>query len=288
MGFIDNIFKIVGTFHGDLQRLADSIDNQNESRTKAAASQQHRDIPQPLSIIVPEGIENRKSAADSKADSDYQGKNLLWQRWTFFALVVYAIVTILIYCANRKAAQAAQDTFGEIQKQTKLQRQQVVGLQGAVVRVEQPNFEPNKVTVFMTNTGVVNAIHANINGEIFAEALPRENRIGDPIPVEVHDVIVDSKQGFSQAHQVAWIPATVPLNQWPGALVVFFKGKFTYDNGFGDVSTSRDFCYMWLPRWNVEYKGMGSGGGGFQSGCDLKKILHSPADTMRFLRHHHH
>src|SRR5258707_13296053 len=48
-------------------------------------------------------------------------------------LCVYAAYTIKIYCANQKAANAAQTTLGEIQKQTTLMRQQLVGTMSAVV-----------------------------------------------------------------------------------------------------------------------------------------------------------
>lgn len=36
----------------------------------------------------------------------------------FIVLCVYAFFTLGIYCANQKAADAAHDTLGEIQKQT--------------------------------------------------------------------------------------------------------------------------------------------------------------------------
>jgi hypothetical protein len=59
-----------------------------------------------------------------------------WDYAKFFAeliglgfLITYTLYTAGIYCANRTAAKATQDTFHEIQKQTTLQRQQLVASQ---------------------------------------------------------------------------------------------------------------------------------------------------------------
>jgi hypothetical protein len=96
----------------------------------------------------------------------------------FIVLCVYAFFTLGIYCANQKAADAAHDTLGEIQKQTTLMRQQLVGSQGATVRVEQPSWEPSpssKITIALSNNGVVNAIHVNLSGELFSARLPSGN-----------------------------------------------------------------------------------------------------------------
>jgi hypothetical protein len=192
----------------------------------------------------------------------------------FIVLCVYAFFTLGIYCANQKAADAAHDTLGEIQKQTTLMRQQLVGSQGATVRVEQPSWEPSpssKITIALSNNGVVNAIHVNLSGELFSARLPSGNKIGKPIEIQIVDAAIESKRGYSDSKQVPWLPPTVELEKWPGDTVFFFKGSFTYDNGFGDVSKPEAFCFMWLPKWNVAYKGMGNGAGGFSNRDAISK-----------------
>ncbi|MGA2100854.1 MAG: hypothetical protein ABSG34_07095, partial [Candidatus Sulfotelmatobacter sp.] len=107
MRFLENLFSAFEAFHGDLNNLAKRIHENTEAIKNSDDSQQDHAIPNPLPLVVPEGIEYRKSASDKKSDSDYQDKSLFWQRWTFFALVVYAVFTLMIYCATKKSADAA-------------------------------------------------------------------------------------------------------------------------------------------------------------------------------------
>jgi hypothetical protein len=110
MRFLDSVFALFETLHSDLKILAERIHDHAKATENASAADKTQDIPQPFAISIPEGIENRKSVADKKDSTDYQNKTLFWQRFTFYALVVYAFVTLLIYCANKKAADAATKT----------------------------------------------------------------------------------------------------------------------------------------------------------------------------------
>ena len=83
-------------------------------------------LPAPTKLEVPPSKPPCKSYAEQKHWLDYVtfGLELLG----LIVLCVYAGYTIKIYCANQEAADAAQNTLGEIQKQTKMTRQQLVEL----------------------------------------------------------------------------------------------------------------------------------------------------------------
>ncbi len=107
MLFLDSILAIIDRFHADLKGLADSI---RYHADKAAEPSKVHDISPLLTVTIPEGIENRKSASDKKDDTDYQTKTLFWQRLTFISLVVYSFFTFLIYWTNHTSADAAKQS----------------------------------------------------------------------------------------------------------------------------------------------------------------------------------
>jgi hypothetical protein len=107
MRFLEKLFSIVDTFHKDLKTLAERIHDNTEAAKDRNTADKTQNIPQPFAVSIPEGIENRKSAADKKDEATYQDKTLFWQRWTFVALVVYALFTLFIYCANKRVADIA-------------------------------------------------------------------------------------------------------------------------------------------------------------------------------------
>ena len=72
-------------------------------------------------------------------------------------LCVYAAFTIKIYRANQQAADAAHDTLVEIQKQTKLSRQQVVGAQQAIVGMSVALGESSQFQIIPEVQGLVPA-----------------------------------------------------------------------------------------------------------------------------------
>ena len=80
-------------------------------------------------------------------------------------LIAYTIYTAGIYRANRNAADAAQKTLGEIQKQTTLIRQQLVGTMAAVVLFNPSlaGHKGEKLNPILENRGHVISPNAHID-----------------------------------------------------------------------------------------------------------------------------
>jgi hypothetical protein len=196
---------------------------------------------------------------------------------TMGAVVWYAILTNSLLNTNNL-------TVKEIQKQTTLMRQQLVGAQQAVIRVNQPEWEGSKseLAAYVVDDGVVDAVRVNFKAEIFEESLPKETPIGDPVVFELpYDDVLQSKNGVRLSRILPWHQPTVDIDKWPGKVAFVYRGHISYDNGFGDLR-SADFCFLWLPRWSIQGKQQGWGGGGsFQPGCDIKTAVRNFLDVKK-------
>jgi hypothetical protein len=184
-------------------------------------------------------------------------------------LIIYTLYTAGIYCANREAAEATQKTFGEIQQQTKMIRQQLVGTQAAVMDYLTPAWrgpsEADRGEIIQTivNHGLVSA--KNVQLEITEtrqrlsdfQALetpvkfhkgPEDVRTGDKFILEWHTPwemkILSNPEGPS-------FPLKTWPKDWPGTDTVEIRGAYSYDNGFGD-KISRDFCLRWIPMFSYQ------------------------------------
>jgi hypothetical protein len=230
-----------------------------------------------------------KISCDKKRDG--------WDYTKFFAeiiglgfLVAYTIYTAGIYRANRKAAEAAHDTLVEIQRQTSMIKQQLVGTQGAIVTVEQPewDFKTSKLQLPVRNAGAVDSPHFNLKAQVLREILPGENISGNPIPIEVSDGVVP-RQGFIVPGPFAILPWRLPKvepSKWPGAEVFIVRGTFSYKNGFDETPTQHSFCYYFLPAQTGGYDGTFQGGP--SPTCDVQTPIRIGRENIKRDQQHPH
>lgn len=263
-------------------------ENDNPPSGQEYPSQQSKTAPIQIPPTLTE-LQSPRAKPDSKG-SRKEEKH--WLDYVTFALeliglivlCIYAGYTIKIYCANQQAADAAHDTLIEIQKQTKLARQQLVGTQAAIVRDDQPNWDISKgrFAALLLNDGAVTATHVELKAEVFKQSIPDGKIIGTPFIIEAHDEVIASKGHLDPSVTIpSWHTYTVEAKDWPGHEAFVYKGRFSYDDGFGDVH-SHDFCYFWLPAWKIESKGLGWGGGGnFQGGCDVSAAIRTYFDFKK-------
>jgi len=188
-------------------------------------------------------------------------------------LILYTLYTAGIYCANQRAAQAAHDTLGEIQKQTTLMRQQMVGMEAAVVEIPEADPQLNgdslgraaNVTVNFGNSGHIIARNVHVSLEISRWTLPQERALGKPI-YQDWTIAAISPNKTPIAHVIRLnLPADqmVLLNEMQQTIKI--SGSFVYDNGFSDIVT-QPICSKYLFYVARNKSGRETGrGGGFQS-----------------------
>ena len=67
---------------------------------------------------------------------------------------------------------------------------------------------------------------------------------------------------------------------WPGKNTIELRGKFSYQNGFGD-EVSEEFCKKWLPEFTITTKAQSSGGGGLYPCDEFKADIRSVLEAER-------
>lgn len=94
------------------------IDHQKEGQIKRAVEDQKPERPVlnlTSGLQIPEAV-IKQYEVDHRKSNRLQWVSLIVTTLSFGVLAVYAGYTIAIYRANEKAARAAHDTFGEVQK----------------------------------------------------------------------------------------------------------------------------------------------------------------------------
>jgi hypothetical protein len=179
---------------------------------------------------------------------------------------------------TKKAVKTANDTFGEVQKQTNLMRNQLEGTQAAVTNVSTPEWEfgEHRLHIAVTNEG--SSIATDVRLTFIATKRTIQGKIiGEPKPGEYYINSLQAKAGRNPSWAIPWMPASNDPRDfgpwWPG-FVIFAEGDLRYNNAFRD--RVEHFCWAWLPparigppnNWSIA-------GGRFEGGskCDVTNII---------------
>jgi hypothetical protein len=199
-------------------------------------------------------------------------------------LIIYTLYTALIYCANKKAAEAAHDTLGEIQKQTILQRQQVVGTEAANITLANPLWDQKtkQVTLVLQNDGMITGTVNSFDAIIWRKSLPEQKTIADPIHISFSNIKIVKTGSYREIRVIPWPLSDIPEDNpttWPGDQVFTMDVKLIYNDGFNDIIPI-SYCFFYLPRYFVHTPeinpfGFRGGGGweGSQQDCPVKEAL---------------
>jgi len=207
-----------------------------------------------------------------------QNKNQRMERWklgveilTLAAVIYYACVARGQLSSMEKAYGEIQTQTGQIQQQTKLMRQQLVGSQAAVLTFQPLGFNsPHDLSLSISNDGHINALDVHIyvtatKESISGHVLDTPKHYSTVVPV------VKAAAAWSGLWNLPWTFRQIgesgkwPVG-WPGNETFEFKGTVVYDNGFGDIITV-SLCQKWLPNFSIITinplnRGKGSSGGG--------------------------
>src|SRR5262249_16486974 len=172
--------------------------------------------------------------------------------FTMGAVVWYAILTHSLLKTNNLTVQ-------EIQKQTIMIRQQLVGSQGAVVKMNGPvgagplpDLGKNiNISFGFKNEGHVNASALHIRVVIGKTLVSGDKWIDNPIPCDFTIMTLapdkpEYRQCFftilpSDMKAIASLKETIAIN-----------GTYTYENGFGDLK-AEPMCFRYFPHVRTKY-----------------------------------
>jgi len=226
-------------------------------------------------------------------NSRIQGMNFKVQVWlaiattlAFVAAAIYAFIAHRQLSASNSQLKTMQDTLGEFQKQTKLMKQQLVGSQGALLTLTLGLTDKGELNVGLANDGHVNATNVHFELEVTPETISDERPLDKSISYEPTDIPpVKGGESWVRSWFLPWRPIQLsdkkewPSN-WPGNRTFLIRGKFSYQNGFGDEMRV-DFCRKWLPAFTITTKAQSSGGGGLLPCDDFRTAIHSLLEQER-------
>jgi hypothetical protein len=203
-----------------------------------------------------------------------------YRKNNFIVQVLLAVGTWLAFIAAAIYAGIAahqanimNQTYGQIQKQTTLMRQQMVGTQAAALETVFQFTQSGQFIVNVVNDGLVSATGIHIHGQAERLRLTDGSRIGGSFPFDETFPIIPPKGVQRPSWFLPWHPRELPDKQewpagWPGRESFTFEGEITYQNGFGD-KIRNTFCQKFLPRYTLLFKsgGLSVGGGGTLEPC---------------------
>ena len=247
-------------FRKELRKALQDQTDAIRDATKASRENKQEPLPMPLPIRaelqLPEAKENERTKREKRT--------LGIQIWlavvttlAFIAAAIYAGVAASQSSTFNQQLTAMNKTYGEIQKQTTMMRQQLVGTQAAVIEVSPPVWNPTtqslSITLVNVNQGAVAGTVTSFRANLQRKTWPAEKPIGEPLPIELMSPITLVKGGqFAVEKSPPWPlpPKLKDQRSWPGKEIVILEGSYTYRNGFDD-SLSGTFCYLWLPPWDL-------------------------------------
>jgi len=258
----------------------------NEDAADQTHNPQGTQLPIARPVVQPHPAKtNREITCNIKRDGWDKAK-MVAELIGILVLILYTIYTAGIYCANKKAAEAAHDTLGEIQKQTILMRQQLVGSQGAIVKAYPEVSNDGEVSIRLNNLGVVTTTDIRLSIKATRKKIADDSALEPPTAFEIAaDPLKGGGTEFYK-RQLPWqlhelTDKSEWPKQWPGNETTELFLHVTYQDGFGNNMPPIDVCRKWFPHYNVTTKTGGSGGGGFVGCEDFKNAIAEAIERER-------
>jgi hypothetical protein len=176
-------------------------------------------------------------------------------------LIAYTIYTAGIYCANKRAAQAAHDTLGQIQQQTALYRQQLEATQAAVIQLFSPPRLDDRgpalggmdLYIRLKNTGRAIAHGAEVRLEITKREIPSDKILGVPIQWNIPiGEFIQSDDKFLEFSYPQIVGAKDAQRMAETRETLRIDGAILYDNGFSHP-ISQPICLSYI-HWIIKSK----------------------------------
>lgn len=222
------------------------------------------------------------------------------QLWNFIKApehsgAVIAILTLVIAASNIgydivAACQlhSMNGQLTEMQQQTALTRQQLVGTQAAVIIFNETRWDSTKrlLTFDLSNTGLVTGTITSFTANVQKKTFPSQQPIGEGVPIEFTNREIGKNSNYTLDKGLPWpLPEIEDQKLWPGNEIATIEGQYTYTNGFGEIF-SHKFCVLWLPHWHVVGpNGAGWDGGGWSGRSESCPLLERENEFFGLKKH---
>jgi hypothetical protein len=261
----DTLRQIVG-IPEQLAGIRENVDDHTKTIRSAEERKRQRDkIRQEWLNEILADYKRTELDKTSNDKRNYRVQNSLrWATWlAFAAAAVYAAIAAYQLNTSNKQLTAMNRTYSQIEKQTALMRQQIVGSEAAAVRAE------TTPQAFFDRSELLNWITLGINftnfgkvatGKFIAEATLTRQGLPGYKPISVLDreqlhvprIMPDLQTGpAGVGRDIAHLAFHTALTQKDMEQLLASKealevaGYFEYDNGFGDTM-HQPFCYLYM------------------------------------------
>jgi hypothetical protein len=211
--------------------------------------------------VPPTGVMESKTIKTETHKNGTQPKRGKVHPYLKVGVNVLTLVAVTWYaCEAKKQRVAMEDTFKEVQKQTTLQRQQLIGTQGATIEAEIEATASDAVHFLLVNHGLVTANALHVKAEASkVRFTPAYGTIEGP-ELLFSRRFAPVRAGQPALNEPYALPHGWALEQdWKH---FFQQGKtiqitldISYESGFGDPGelVHLSVCKTWLPRNNGPY-----------------------------------
>ncbi len=172
--------------------------------------------------------------------------------WIAIATVVIAGATIAYTHYARRQWTAMEGQLLEMQKQTLLTRQQLVGTQGAVLK-DSETVSAQGFGMSLINIHEIPAVKTHISVRLTLISLPKGQPLNGPVLYETEEPLIAKDKEFRRYWPVPWPQREFRENDWPGTRAVKAEGEYTYGDGLGGMA-NESFCIVYLPRLHIASK----------------------------------
>lgn len=246
-----------------LEELRDAIHDYSKSISAVEESRRANGPPTVNAVVAYESETSQNARNEFRKQLRVQ-KYLTIGTWLAFgAAVIYATIAA-------RQLRATNNTYQQIQKQTDLMRQQLIGNQAAVITTTIPpfssdtNLSERELIFQLDNTGALVGTLISFEAEVQRRSLPKGTPIGEPTIVRAQNKKIQKGRPFQAHAYLGWsLPELKSGEAWPGNEFVTVEGSYTYENGFDERFTQR-LCYVWVPHWLLP-KPYNWGGGGWDN-----------------------
>jgi hypothetical protein len=191
---------------------------------------------------------------------------------TALLLFLYVTIAAFQWCEMRRSTENNSATLREIQKQTTLMRQQLVGTLGAIVTLPEPHFTDDifsgkNFMIGLLNQGHVMSQEGHVRFQISRESFPSLKPLWESKIYTASTNQILPGAGWNQAYRLTEFWPDFSLREQQVTTqrkTLMVKGTYGFDDGFGE-KYEHEFCFSYIGRFNVKNEG---GAGGSTSGGD--------------------
>lgn len=278
--FLDSLVNRLGTVEGSIRRCSEAIYGIRNEKKAEQEIQIQREILRQISLL---SSPKEEIEADNAHQERRHKENHKLQQWIMGGTWFTGIFTLLAFLAAAYYANQARQqsitmnrTYCEIQKQTTLLRQQIVGTQAAVIQLQSPHIDFRFMTVEIKfpNRGHVNG-HLSGSTDVFRRTLDGDIKLAHQefkdllAPYQRQDgpddavIIIHLKKSDFSLSEITEMETDTPKE------FLFLKGSFSYNDGFETPPSETPFCFSWIAYPPVVINPhLSTGGSGVFISCD--------------------